>query len=79
MLAIQPRSGQERTCRHHEADGAQPQEQTARADRGLANLEASVAAFEIWREERGRRPTQPLEEGVEPEEAKKVAQASAAS
>jgi undecaprenyl-diphosphatase len=36
---------------------------------GAAWLAASVAAFEIWREERGRRPTQPLEEGVEPEEA----------
>lgn len=36
---------------------------------GLAWLMASVAAFEIWREERGRRPTHPLEEGVEPEEA----------
>jgi undecaprenyl-diphosphatase len=35
---------------------------------GTAWLLASVAAFEIWREERGRRPTQPLEEGVEPEE-----------
>jgi undecaprenyl-diphosphatase len=36
---------------------------------GAAWLIASVAAFEIWREERGRRPTQPLEEGVEPEES----------
>jgi membrane-associated phospholipid phosphatase len=36
---------------------------------GAAWLIASVAAFEIWREERGRRPTHPLEEGVEPEEA----------
>lgn len=36
---------------------------------GAAWLAASVAAFEIWREERGRRPTHPLEEGVEPEEA----------
>jgi undecaprenyl-diphosphatase len=37
---------------------------------GAAWLMASVAVFEIWREERGRRPTQPLEEGVEPEESK---------
>jgi membrane-associated phospholipid phosphatase len=35
---------------------------------GAAWLTASVAAFEIWREERGRRPTRPTEEGVEPEE-----------
>jgi undecaprenyl-diphosphatase len=35
---------------------------------GAAWLIASVAAFEIWREERGRRPTRPTEEGVEPEE-----------
>jgi undecaprenyl-diphosphatase len=37
---------------------------------GAAWLTASVAAFEVWREERGRRPTHPLEEGVEPEEAR---------
>jgi undecaprenyl-diphosphatase len=37
---------------------------------GLAWLLASVAAFEIWREDRHRRPTKPLEEGVEPEEAR---------
>lgn len=37
---------------------------------GAAWLMASVAVFEIWREERGRRPTQPLEEGMEPEESK---------
>jgi len=36
---------------------------------GAAWLIASVAAFEIWREERGRRATHPLEEGVEPEES----------
>lgn len=35
---------------------------------GAAWLIASVAIWEIWREERGRRPTQPLDEGVEPEE-----------
>jgi len=36
---------------------------------GAAWLIASVAAFEIWREDRGRRPTSPLEDGIEPEEA----------
>ncbi|MBA2283274.1 MAG: phosphatase PAP2 family protein [Actinomycetota bacterium] len=36
---------------------------------GVAWLCASVAAFEVWREDRGRRPTDPLHEGVEPEEA----------
>jgi len=36
---------------------------------GGAWLIASVAAWEIWREERGRRPSHPLAEGVEPEEA----------
>lgn len=40
---------------------------------GVAWLVASVAVFEIWREERGRRPTHPLEEGVEPEESKHLA------
>lgn len=35
---------------------------------GAAWLIASVAAFEIWREDRGNRSTHPLEEGVEPEE-----------
>jgi undecaprenyl-diphosphatase len=34
---------------------------------GLAWLSASVAAFQIWRTEEGRRRTQPLAEGVEPE------------
>jgi undecaprenyl-diphosphatase len=42
---------------------------------GAAWLIASVAAFEIWREERGRRPTRPLEEGVEPEEARDLVEA----
>lgn len=36
---------------------------------GAAWLTASVAAFEIWREERHRPRTAPLSEGVEPEEA----------
>ena len=36
---------------------------------GLAWLAASVAAWEIWREDRGLRRTAPLEEGVEPEDA----------
>ena len=44
---------------------------------GAAWLAASVAAFEIWREERHRRPTRPLEEGVEPEEASVVTHAAA--
>ncbi len=39
---------------------------------GAAWLAGSVAAFEIWREERGRRPTHPLAEGVEPEESKEL-------
>ena len=34
---------------------------------GAAWLALSTAAFEIWREDRGLRPTKPLEEGVEPE------------
>jgi undecaprenyl-diphosphatase len=34
---------------------------------GAAWLIASTAAFEIWRDDRGRRVTHPLEEGVEPE------------
>ncbi len=42
---------------------------------GAAWLIASVAAFETWREDRGRRPTRPLEEGVEPEESAEVASA----
>lgn len=37
---------------------------------GAAWLAASVAAFEIWRQDRGLRPTHPLEEGVEPEETR---------
>jgi len=46
---------------------------------GAAWLVASVAAFEIWREDRGRRPTRPLEEGVEPEEAKDLVESDTAS
>ena len=34
---------------------------------GAAWLTMATAAFEIWREDRGLRPTRPLEEGVEPE------------
>jgi undecaprenyl-diphosphatase len=34
---------------------------------GAAWLTLATAAFEIWREDRGLRPTRPLEEGVEPE------------
>jgi undecaprenyl-diphosphatase len=33
---------------------------------GLAWLIGAVAVFEIWREEEGGPPVQPLEEGVEP-------------
>lgn len=44
---------------------------------GLAWLVASVAAWEIWREERGLRRTEPLHEGVEPEDAEAVAPALA--
>lgn len=36
---------------------------------GAAWLAGSVAAFETWRADRGRRRTHPIEEGVEPEEA----------
>jgi undecaprenyl-diphosphatase len=44
---------------------------------GGAWLAASVAAWEIWREERGRRSTAPLEEGVEPEEDRNLASSGA--
>jgi membrane-associated phospholipid phosphatase len=37
---------------------------------GAAWLAGSVAAWEIWREDRGKRPTHATEEGVEPEESK---------
>jgi membrane-associated phospholipid phosphatase len=46
---------------------------------GAAWLTASVAAFEIWREDRGRRPTHPLEEGVEPEEANDLVETGTAT
>lgn len=36
---------------------------------GAAWLAGSVAAFETWRADRGRRRTRPVTEGVEPEEA----------
>ena len=42
---------------------------------GAAWLAGSVAVFEIWREERGKRHTHVTEEGVEPEEAKQLAAA----
>jgi membrane-associated phospholipid phosphatase len=42
---------------------------------GVAWLAASVAAFEIWREERGKRPTHVTEEGVEPEESERLVDA----
>jgi membrane-associated phospholipid phosphatase len=40
---------------------------------GAAWLIGSVAAFEVWREDRGKRVTNPLDEGVEPEEARAAA------
>jgi undecaprenyl-diphosphatase len=40
---------------------------------GAAWLVASVAAFEVWREDRGRRRTDPIAEGVEPEEDRLLA------
>ena len=40
---------------------------------GAAWLIGSVAAFETWRADRGRRKTEPLVEGVEPEETKELA------
>ena len=36
---------------------------------GVAWLLLAVATFETWRVERGRRPSEPLEEGIEPEAA----------
>lgn len=40
---------------------------------GAAWLIGSIAAFEVWREDRGRRPTHPLQSGIEPEEAQAAA------
>jgi membrane-associated phospholipid phosphatase len=40
---------------------------------GAAWLSGMVAVFQIWREERGRRRTDPTAEGVEPEEAQELA------
>lgn len=37
---------------------------------GLAWLLGAVALFEVWRVEEGKRPSTPLEEGLEPEAAK---------
>lgn len=42
---------------------------------GGAWLAGSVAVFELWREDRGRRRTDPLEEGIEPEETGALAEA----
>jgi undecaprenyl-diphosphatase len=39
---------------------------------GAAWLAASVAAFEMYREDVGLRPTAPVTEGVEPEQAKEL-------
>jgi undecaprenyl-diphosphatase len=44
---------------------------------GAAWLACSVAAFEIWREERGKRPTHPTTEGVEPEESESLVEVDA--
>jgi undecaprenyl-diphosphatase len=44
---------------------------------GVAWLASSVAAFEIWREERGRPVTKPVQEGVEPEESETLVEAEA--
>jgi undecaprenyl-diphosphatase len=41
---------------------------------GAAWLVGSIAVFETWRSDRGRRHTHPLEEGVEPEEARELLQ-----
>jgi membrane-associated phospholipid phosphatase len=43
---------------------------------GGAWLVASTAAFEIWRVERGRKLSEPLKEGVEPEAARDLKQAN---
>jgi undecaprenyl-diphosphatase len=40
---------------------------------GAAWLIGSVGLFEVWRAERGRRPTHPLTEGLDPDDAAKVA------
>jgi undecaprenyl-diphosphatase len=39
---------------------------------GAAWLVASVAAFEVWRDDRGKRSAEPVAEGLEPEEARKL-------
>jgi undecaprenyl-diphosphatase len=43
---------------------------------GVAWLVGATACFDVWRVERGRRPVQPLDEGVEPEAAAALGQAS---
>jgi undecaprenyl-diphosphatase len=43
---------------------------------GAAWLIGAVAIFEVWRVERGKRPSEPLSEGVEPEAGKALRQAS---
>jgi undecaprenyl-diphosphatase len=37
---------------------------------GAAVIAATVAGFETWRREQGRRPAAPLAEGMEPESVK---------
>jgi undecaprenyl-diphosphatase len=43
---------------------------------GAAWLAGAVAIFEVWRIERGKRPTEPLAEGVEPEAGRALRHAS---
>jgi undecaprenyl-diphosphatase len=43
---------------------------------GAAWLAGAVALFEVWRVERGKRPTEPLTEGVEPEAGEALRPAS---
>jgi undecaprenyl-diphosphatase len=45
---------------------------------GAAWLSASVAAFQVWREERHRPRTAPLTEGIEPEEADELVEGTPA-
>jgi undecaprenyl-diphosphatase len=40
---------------------------------GAAWLLGSVGLFEVWRAERGRKPTHPMTDGLDPEDAAKAA------
>jgi undecaprenyl-diphosphatase len=46
---------------------------------GLAWLAGATAVFEVWREERGRQPAEPLTEGVEPEAGRDLKPAAGSS